>query len=191
MEDHIFFEHQYDLRYGNVTVSAGSVGGQGGMKKTTDWQAETSGGDGGIAGKGGFIKVASNAKVYAFNGNKYTDNTAYNNGQNQCEIFIQNGILRAIYKLNSFWNLKENHNSSYYNNIFGDDILESAKSIERPETYSDIENLLIREEIVESNSRKIKSGYINTNNNSIYGVGSGAGYIELSNGTYTIDENMN
>ena len=54
-------------------------------------------GNGGIAGKGGIVKVSENAKVYAYNGNKYTDGTPYNNGINQTIIYGQNGIVHEKY----------------------------------------------------------------------------------------------
>ena len=52
-----------------------TIGGRrpdaGGMENADYWI--DSAGDGGIAGKGGNITVASSAKIYAFNGNMITD----------------------------------------------------------------------------------------------------------------------
>ena len=59
------------------------IGGQG--SQCSDWNSQ--GGDGGIAGQGGNIKVSEHAKIYAYNGNKYTDGTEYRNGENQLEIY--------------------------------------------------------------------------------------------------------
>ena len=70
-------------------------------------------GDGGVAGRGGNIKVSRNAKIYAFNGNRYTDGTSYGSGLNQCPIYLQAGkspkrqmvdyILDHSYPINEVW----------------------------------------------------------------------------------------
>lgn len=46
-------------------------------------------GSGGTAGKGGNVKVSDNSKIYAYNGNIYSDGTDYENGFNQCPIYLQ------------------------------------------------------------------------------------------------------
>ena len=60
---------------------------------------EHNGGSGGLAGDGGIVIASNNAKVYAYNGNKYTDGTDYEQGKNQLEIYGQNGII------NKKWNI--------------------------------------------------------------------------------------
>src|SRR5699024_9281881 len=55
-------------------------------------------GNGGQAGAGGNIKVSLNSKIYAFNGNLFTDGTDYQNGINQCPIYSQTGVKIAKYK---------------------------------------------------------------------------------------------
>lgn len=49
----------------------------------------------------------------------------------------------------------------------------------RPTGYDEVGNYLIRAEKTIS-----KTGYINPETNDCYGIGSGAGYMEVSNGTY-------
>lgn len=211
-----FFSHRYDGRGGECL--AGMIGGQGGQCKQINWWCDA-GGDGGVAGKGGTIKVSKLAKVYAYNGNRYTDGKSeheYNSNTAslyQCPIFIQNGILREVYKINAWWGTKENYNYQYFNNIFGSTIAPNVDKITSANNIDEIRNVKIREEITENVSLKIKNGYQNTNllnkpvnDRSVIikvdngtktidmvsqGVGSGAGYIEISNGTYTVDESKN
>ena len=54
-------------------------------------------GNGGVGGEGGIVNVSENAKVYAYNGNKYTDGMPYNSGRNQTIIYGQNGIVNEKY----------------------------------------------------------------------------------------------
>lgn len=162
-------------------------GGQGGQSAMHNSQ----GGDGGVAGKGGTIKVASNSKVYAYNGNKYTDNVAgheYNEGKNQLEIYAQNGVLRAIYKYDIYFNMIEKRKISFFKEIFGSTV---SNLIDTYTACSALRGVIHKNYLVRPETTCAKSGYINPSTNSIYGIGSGAGYIELSNGTYIIDGNMN
>ena len=97
--------------------------------------------------------------IYAFNGNKYTDGISgheYNNGINQIEIYAQNGIIHARYDISEC----QRTSSTNYN-------LQYTVA----QTYRD---------------DLPKSGYTNPITNNTQGVGSGAGYIETSNGTYTV-----
>jgi len=178
----------YREKYIKMQETMSYIGGQGACA------GNTQGGDGGIAGKGGTVKVSNSAKIFAYNGNKYTDDTEYNDGENQLEIFAQNGILRTVYKYDIAWNTAENRSANFFKNLLGSDVhanIDNYVIKENINLHYETSNLLIREEIVENNIRKIKSGYINPNTNSVYGIGSGAGYIELSNGTYQVDNNMN
>lgn len=138
------------------------------------------GGNGGIAGNGGEIKVSSNSKIYAYNGNKYTDGTEYNNGENQIEIYAQNGILREVYIQMLFFNSAYHRSYDYYSKyikkgllLTNSDIASSTAKLIRAETTCDVTN------------------YKNPITNSKQGIGSGAGYIEISNGTYIVDNSMN
>ena len=148
-----------------------AIGGQGGGSGRS-WE---NGGDGGIAGQGGIIKVSEKANVYAFNGNRYTDGTTYDNGKNQTPIFAQNGILREVYKGTNDSDLFDLLGSSL---VITEDLSDKTK-------YP-INNYLIR---AEENCNT--NGYTNPITLDVYGIGSGAGYIEVSNGTYIVDSGMN
>ncbi len=164
-------------------------GGRGGRRGIVPFEYSfwaDSAGDGGIAGKGGNIKVSENCKIYSYNGNKYTDSTEYNDGENQLEIYAQGGILRSVYKLNSWWNYKENYNYEFFSGLFGTTIAENVDKVIMAETYNELELVCVRYE-----QSCEKSGYINPETGSEQGVGSGAGYIELSNGTYEVDPSLN
>lgn len=151
------------------TTAFGGFGNQGHWHNLSDQS-----GSGGTAGKGGIIRVSSLAKVYAYNGNKYTDGTSYNNGQNQCPIYLQNGknIARYTYR-------KEN--KALYN-YFNMDTANDASNANR----SGYKNVKVVDKVtVAGNS------YLSNVDMSYQGVGSGAGFIELHNGTYTIDSSLN
>lgn len=206
----------------NISSGIPSIGGQGGYAyvKSGSSHSGDSGGDGGFAGRGGTIKVSENAKVYAYNGNMITNEDystiyyEYNSDGSQnttkalairekpnedkfipCQIFAQNGILRAVYKINAHWGDKKTNNYTYLYNKLGS-TLAIATEVSKASASVAGENVLIRNEIIEKekadpNYVQIKSGYINPETHEFYGVGSGAGYIEISNGTYTVDESMN
>lgn len=160
----------------NVAIidSYAYIGGEG-------WYCGTEhAGNGGIAGTGGNIKISENGRLYAYNGNKYTDGTNYNNGDNQLIIYAQSGILRNVYIQMLFFNTAYNRNYNYYSKYITSGLLLTSSDV------ASGTNRLIRKE-----SSCEKTNYINIANNSVQGVGSGAGYIEISNGTYTIDASMN
>ena len=162
-----------------ITQTGNLMNIYGGMSAPAWWTGHQPG-NGGTAGKGGNVKVSSNSQIYAFNGNRYTDGTDYKNGENEAVIYYQNGI-----------------------------------NIERGYTNRSIEGSLKDEEgsysiFYQTNPKTTfaKTGYVNhyfdsrpkiitinemlTNVDlSNQGIGSGAGYIELSNGTYTVDSSMN
>ena len=144
-----------------------------------------SGGDGGIAGYGGIIKVSKDANVYAYNGNKYTDGLTgheYNDGENQLDIYLQLGTQKAIYITNYQWGIKPNKNYSFFYGLFGSRINITQNQVSNPTKNEERVNVLVRTERTDSS---YLSGYQNKLNNSTLGVGSGAGFIEISNGTYT------
>lgn len=185
------------------------VGGQGGLMHQTNGYFPS--GSGGKAGNGGNIKVSSKAKVYAYNGDRITNNDYttpiydYDKNGNQLsttcyvltkygtskqisplKIFAQSGILRNVYYSNLDWGNKPTTGYDYFYSIFGEQVEDSVKSISKPTQYSELKNCLIRAE------RNIDTtGYINPETKDCYGIGSGAGYMEVSNGTYTIDSSMN
>ena len=214
-----FYPHRYDNK--NFVSTGGNIGGQGGNVYYSEiYYTCDSGGDGGAAGKGGTITVSQNAKIYAYNGNRYTDGAIgheyYTNTAiiNQCPIFAQSGILRKVYKLNCWWGVKENYNYEYFSNLLGSAIAPGIETVTIATGVVEGKmNVLIRDEITESASQKIKNGYqnpelasksvsersitIQVDNSTqtvdmLYqGIGSGAGYIEVSNGTYEVDESLN
>ena len=165
-----------------------SIGGQG--AKARQWN--TQGGDGGIAGQGGIINVSKNSIVEAFNGNKFTDGTDYKDGENQLEIYAQNGELRDVYRYSMhfenkkyIYKDKEYEYKELYKMIFGDTVSEDIDNfVEKNE--NPVDNYLVRPATTCD-----LSGYTNPITSNTQGVGSGAGYIELDNGTYTIDSNLN
>lgn len=165
-----------------INLKTQALGGMGGVSFSVGHSA----GDGGTAGKGGNVKVnntsnTNKATVYAFNGNMYTDSTGYRNGLNQAVIYLQNGILITRYA----------------------QIGQETSNYPAPNNTS----LPILEVVEEGDNNFGKSGYINkfydtvTDNSdkvktindilknvdmSLQGVGSGAGYIEVSNGSFKL-----
>lgn len=135
---------------------------------------------GGIAGTGGTIRASNNANIYSYNGNLYTDGTSYNNGLNQCPIYLQAGIVTAKYT----YNINYGGSQSY---LLFELQLKSASSTS---TKSGYKNMKYNDTNV--SNRYITKNVVLTNIDMLeQGVGSGAGYIEVSNGTYIIDANMN
>lgn len=135
---------------------------------------------GGNAGAGGNIKVSSNSKIYAYNGNLYTDGTDYENGLNQCPIYLQAGIVTAKYNYNSEYGGPESYK------LF-ELILISNQSITEKSGYKNN-----KYDSIETSKKYVTKNSVLTNIDMSYqGVGSGAGYTEVSNGTYTSDSSMN
>lgn len=137
-------------------------------------------GSGGTGGKGGKIDVSENSKIYAFNGNLYSDGTAYKDGVNQCPIYLQAGINIAKYK-------KE----------FGKSIV--LVSGQTTAVQSGYENKVYAEnstfspnKILNINTKLgIVGNPLKAVNMAKQGIGTGAGYNELSNGSYKIDATLN
>ena len=143
-------------------------------------------GSGGKAGSGGTISASKNAEVYAFNGNIYSDGTAYFDGLNQAIIYAQNKISVQKFKYKNGEVAGSGHitlietepqkainESGYINKKYLD-------SINHPTFYlrkiSNVNSLLD----IDTNT------LLTSVDMSKQGVGSGAGYIEISNGTYTV-----
>ena len=171
-----------------VKVSFATAGGQG----SKSGGFSTQGGSGGIAGKGGIIKASQNSTIFAFNGNKYSDGTNYDEGKNQLEIFAQKGILRDIYRYSMHfdnrkykYNGKEYGYKELYKMIFGSTVSRDIDTFVENNTDPE-DNYLVRPATTCG-----LSGYSNPITSNTQGIGSGAGYIELDNGTYTIDSNLN
>ena len=190
-----FSEHTYDMKLittensPTARATGGKIGGEG--SGVWDWQGSNvgnlykdAGGGGWIAGKGGTVRVSKNAKIYAFNGNKYTDGTSYNGGRNQCPIYAQNGVLRDVYIMNSWWGMKEYYNYDFFYSLFGSTIASGVNTVSKATGQSSMTNVLVRAQRIDAT---LKTDYINPVTGDCYGVGSGAGYIELSNGSYLVD----
>lgn len=134
-------------------------------------------GSGGYAGCGGTISVSKEAKINAKNGNKYTAPTS--NKNEPTEIYIQNGEPLDVYIGNAGPEslIKENYtklkNALKLNVTLGTTWKYATKYTE------------ITEYKVTPSMRNIS--YAATSYGQ--GIGSGAGYVEISNGTYkVIDE---
>ena len=140
---------------------------------------------GGTAGKGGTIKVSEVAKVYAFNGNLYTDGTSYDSGINQALIYLQDGKNIAKYKITV----------PRSDGNFTAEKVSALTTVEKSgyvNTLYNIDNKYILKKIENINIMLGLTGNPLSNvDMSTQGIGSGAGYIEVSNGTYTIDSNLN
>lgn len=134
----------------------------------------TSGGDGGIAGRGGVITVVSTATLEAYNGNRYTDGTDYEDGKNQLEIFAQKGELRDVYKYNFWWDKKQNYNAEFFVSLFGNTVCDEINSIKQPTTKGELQNVLVRKQTTCDTL-----SYINPKTNSCQGIGSRSGLYRI------------
>lgn len=161
----------------NFQMYGGALGGGGAYNLYAYWSF-SSGGDGGVSGKGGIVKVSQNATIEAYNGNKYT------NGSNveYCPIYIQDGKLLEITTPLGFWTEQDN---KYYSALFKTNI-----NFETTWGKENIESGVgkLRDDSIDES---LKLSYINPVTKSNQGIGSGAGYIELSNGTYEVDSKLN
>lgn len=139
----------------------------------------------GTAGNGGDIKVSENVQVYAFNG-KFKKNALdlniITNCNSECVIYAQIGY--SLIELNKDKTIYHSNCSPFqkYNN--GDltitrisDTLEFANNTQGMISY------------LQNNYRTITyQPYIEYGK---IGIGSGAGFKEYDNGTYTVDSSMN
>ena len=192
-------ENTYKINIGRDGVLSAS------NSTTASGGAGAGGGSGGVAGKGGKIKVSSNATIYAFNGDRITNNdyTATNvnydasgklsNGKTdgtgdfiEAKIYAQAGLLRDVYCITAKWGEKPNHNYAYFRSIFGDTCSITGDFTNPTAHDENYKNVNVRQ------ARNITPlSYINSITNNCQGIGSGAGYMEVSNGTYTVDASMN
>lgn len=171
------------------------IGGQGGI----DYGFYL-GACGGIAGKGGNVSV-KNAIIYAYNGDRFTteDHSALNNNCDASNLitennkifveaknYAQSGVLRAIYCATTHWNSKPNNNYDYFSKLFGKDCSITGDFIKPTDHDENYKNVCVRQEKIIT-----PLNYINPRTQNNQGIGSGFGYIELSNGTYTVDATLN
>ncbi len=156
--------------YNGGVDNSNCIGGQGGHAPKGAYETYDpidAGGDGGIAGRGGNVCVSKNAKVFAFNGNMYTDGTDYQLGNNQLEIFAQKGELRDVYKYNCWWGKIDDCNYEYFTNLFGDTVNPDILNVKRAASIEEIKSVLVR-----PSTNCELSGYKNNVTESIQGVGS-------------------
>ena len=94
-----------------------------------------------------------------------------------CPIYIQNGELLEITTSLGFWTDQDN---KYYSALFGKDV-NYTTTWGTPNGNDHVAEL--RDHSTDEN---LKTKYINPKTKSCQGVGSGAGYIELDNGSYEV-----
>ena len=126
--------------------------------------------------KDGIVKASSNAHVYAYNGNECTlDKTDNNYYYKPLIIYIQNGNPLDVY-------IHNGNNAEYRYNLYT-----TALNCTIPDWYV----ATIASDYTEFCITKSLRGYSYVATTYGQGIGSGAGYIEVSNGTYTVDPSMN
>ncbi len=158
------------------------LGGMGGLS----WWVGHRGGDGGTAGQGANVKVSETANIYAFNGNRYTDGTSYMNGINQTPIYLQAGCMPKRQEVTS---IDIHAYDNLYNKIWHMRTTSEQKT-GLPKTGYINSKYMTDSEFL--SNKTLTMNYLLSNvDMSTQGIGSGAGYIEVSNGTYTIDSSLN
>lgn len=170
-----------DLKGINVKDCLGGMGG-------TSYYIGHRAGDGGTAGKGGTVKISSTCKVYAYNGNRYTDGTSYRDGLNQCPIYLQSGISTAKYVVKTY----STHDSSPHRTygLTNGITLGQVSSLNKNKEKLSYKNPAY--ETAKTTDKIITMNEVLKNiNMESQGIGSGAGYIELSNGSFSVDNSMN
>lgn len=126
-------------------------------------------GSGGKAGNGGTIKVSKNCKIYAYNGDAIT------NGDYSSITVPDNITLSVTQKPNG-----QNTIPAYIYGQAGKS--RAAYTLNNLEVtkFADLRKTLV----AGTNTNIATTSYGQ-------GIGSGAGYIELSNGSYSVDSNLN
>ena len=150
----------------------GFKGGGGGANSVSNWYFSY-GGDGGKAGSGGNIIISSEAstKLKAYNGSYITDNKQYSE-TTYTNIYAQSGCTLPVIKNVGYWSDRKNE---YYSNLFN-------STVNYQTNYTTYRQVTMREALTSDDMPTTIYGQ---------GIGSGAGYIEISNGTYTIDASLN
>ena len=83
------------------------------------------------------------------------------------KIFIQDGILRSIYKTNTWWGIKEGYNANDFKILFGDKVAKDIETVKIAEVETEMKLICVRPE-----STCEKTGYINPTTNNSQGIGS-------------------
>ena len=131
---------------------------------------------------GGKVKVSSLAKIYAYNGDMITDGSSYSGVTGYMPDGTSTGVALSVIE-------KNNGTKIIPLQIFGQAGISRAVYEANYKTITksaDLENKVIKPE-----QTIVKSGYKHPDTESVFGVGSGAGYVETSNGTYVIDDSLN
>ena len=164
-----YFQGAYGVDQANVDRAVTVFGGKGNQ----GWHSYSShgSGDGGTAGSGGAITVSSNNKIYAYNGNLYSD------GKNSmpCPIYLQAGIKNAQYTY-----ISQGNNVSRWKFLLKQTATKSTVSKTNYKNANFSQTININEQL------GISGNPLSNVDMSKQGVGSGAGYIEVSNGTYKV-----
>ena len=195
---------------GNASVKLGTskVGGQGGKwlniqntherddyYKALGIYTQAIAGAGAASGKGGNIKVSKNVIIYAYNGDRVTNDdysatyNEYDKNGNKLSttfnvitrkdgkkiipttIFAQSGVIRATYTT--------------------DISKEELAKVKTGKTYNVITATANTRSVLATNETSTATtGYKNGYKEN-QGIGSGAGYLEQSNGTYKVDSSLN
>ena len=169
----------------------------GGFGGTAYWRGHAAG-CGGAGGIGGDVKVSTNSKIFAFNGNLYTDGTEYLNGINQAPIYLQAGIKIAKYDIVSWgnhdWGSPDNEKYPFHTNCLTMGLVSAAnnnidmKDNQYENTIYSLNNSFKSKKFININSLLgVSNNPLSNVDMSKQGVGSGAGYAEISNGKYIID----
>ena len=163
----------------NTQLGIAKVGGQGSgschwFNNTTKVWWNDHAGDGGVAGNGGKVTVSTTAKVFAYNGDMIT--TGKDSNRNGIIGYDKDGNSTGvvIQKVQ-----KQDGTEIVPCPIFAQaGIKRAVYRVNYPTAlnYADLKNVL-----ESSETSILKSGYNG------YGVGSGAGYVENSNGFYVIN----
>lgn len=188
----------------NAEKGMGAVGGMVGAPFTGggNWYALPAG-SGGTGGTGGTVSYSENAVIYAYNGDMITEenfdydsNTVHEYNKDGTEtsnvlkflikkngdkmipakIFAQTGICRATYTTN-----QGTYNLSKVKRVLapGETLPALATS------YATVQAIRATDE-KSVTTTGYNNGYMQNQ-----GIGSGAGYLEVSNGSYIVDSNLN
>lgn len=175
-----YYEGPDELDIAGNTLKIKTLGGLGG----TSWVLYHRAGNGGIAGKGGVITVSQYAEIYAFNGNKSNEVSSTTNETNQAAVYLQAGVAISHYNVTA---LRYDGDSG---KPFNEPTLVECDIGEVNSTITGYNNKYF-ESLSSSEKIKTFNSVLNSIDLSKQGIGSGAGYIEKTNGTYTVDPSMN
>lgn len=168
----------------------GMVGGQGGVYGGSDWQGWHAG-SGGTGGKGGNINVSTTATILAYNGDANT------NGDHTQLIPDVTVTMKTWTTYNKKISETVQSTTNYLQNVdVAGKTITPAKIIAQTgicrETYFvNHEGNTYQEDLILATYSSLCNNCLNTEAKTVasykQGIGSGAGYIEISNGSYKIN----